>query len=84
MGPSMAYQSWLELNITSVVKETQEKPTLRLGILKDLLLQLSLLLELCQVTSASGEETVASINPNIYLYECFLLPLPTSWLLRVL
>lgn len=45
MGPS---ESWLELNITSVINlliETQEKPTLRLGILKDLLLQLSLLLE---------------------------------------
>lgn len=42
----MACQSWLELNITSVIKlliETQEKPTLRLRILKDLILQLSLL-----------------------------------------
>lgn len=49
----MGCQSRLELNITSVIKlliETQEKPTLRLGILKDLVLQLSLLLELCQAT----------------------------------
>lgn len=67
----MACQSWLELNITSVIKlliETQEKPTLRLRILKDLILQLSLLLESCQVTSASGEETASSINPEMYLY----------------
>lgn len=86
-GTKHSHQSWLELNITSIVKlliETQEKLTLRLGTLKDLLLQLSLLLELCQATSASGEETAASINPETYLYECFLLPLPTSWLLRVL